>query len=273
MKKVFISYSWDNQCYKNWVLEFSNELKKFDVLPILDQTDVALGDTLPSFMEHAILDSDYVLVLCTPEYKKKADNRYGGVGYEESIITGDLFLQKNHRKYITVLTAGTWKSATPNWALGKYGINLTDYTNIQHEFQKLVQTIGSNTCSQENNVVPFSHYKDLCKNESDLVHFYDFGSEHVNPSDLLDLYPQKSLENDNVIRCVCTDGTELTIHVIVILQSSDPTKQFLIYTFDEEAENVDIYASLLVQENGESYLDRITDPEDWEKVKAAIDEL
>ncbi len=37
-------------------------------------------------MERSITGSDYVLIVCTPTYKQKADARVGGVGYEGHII-------------------------------------------------------------------------------------------------------------------------------------------------------------------------------------------
>lgn len=142
--KVFISYSWDNESYKLWVKKLADDLAQNDIQPILDQIDLVLGDPLPQFMEQSISCSDYVLILCTPNYKVKADARKGGVGYEESIITADVFAYQNHRKYITVLTAGTWDTAIPTWASGKFGIDLSTRPYSMNEFEKLIQTITGN---------------------------------------------------------------------------------------------------------------------------------
>lgn len=59
----------------------------------IDQYDLSLGDRLPQFMEQQISDSDYVLIICTPEYKK-ANNRTSGVGYEGHIISAELLSGK-----------------------------------------------------------------------------------------------------------------------------------------------------------------------------------
>lgn len=139
---VFISYSWDNEPHKKWVKDLSERLTETGVQVILDQNDLMLGDPLPQFMERSIIHSDYVLIICTPEYKKKADARKGGVGYEESIITGDIFATQNHRKYITVLASGTWEASTPIWAGGKYGVNLSNLKFEGEEFEKLVRTLS-----------------------------------------------------------------------------------------------------------------------------------
>lgn len=138
---VFISYSWDSEEYKEWIRDFSEQLNDRGINVILDQNDLILGDPLPIFMEQSIAKSDYVLIMCTPKYKSKADSRKGGVGYEESIITSDVLFNQNHRKYITVLVSGTWETSTPIWANGKYGADLTQEETYIDEFHKLVHTI------------------------------------------------------------------------------------------------------------------------------------
>ena len=126
---VFISYSWDTERHKQWVGELANRLEQDGVRVILDQKDLALGDPMALFMEKAIESSDYVFIVCTPDYKRKADARLGGVGYEESIISSDVLLHQNHRKYIPILAAGSWETAVPLWARGKYGMDLSRWPN------------------------------------------------------------------------------------------------------------------------------------------------
>ena len=124
MRNVFISYSWDDTTHKSWVKEFADFLtsKGFEVA--LDQNDLVLGDELPEYMEVQIRNAEYVLVICTPEYKKRADERIGGAGYESSIIAGELYTTQQKRKFIPVLRAGTWASAQPYFLIGKMGANL-----------------------------------------------------------------------------------------------------------------------------------------------------
>lgn len=137
-RTAFVSYSWDNEQHKRWVKNLSDKLVENGIQVILDQNDLLLGDPLPHFMEQSIVESDYVLIICTPHYKQKADARKGGVGYEESIISSDVFMTQNHRKYITILAEGTWETSTPIWAGGKYGVNLSDHQLDGEEFDKLI---------------------------------------------------------------------------------------------------------------------------------------
>lgn len=48
-------------------------------------------------MEESVTSADYVLIICTPTYKKKADDRIGGIGYEGHIISDDLYSRRNER--------------------------------------------------------------------------------------------------------------------------------------------------------------------------------
>lgn len=69
------------------------------------------------------------------------------------------------------------------------------------------------------------------------------------------------------------DGKEMEIKVITILKTPDDTKSFLIYTFDDKADNVDIYASIIKEEENSYVLDSITSEEDWKMIQKAIQEL
>ena len=103
MPKVFISYSWEDEAHKQWVKSLTDRLIENGIDATLDQYDLTLGERLPVFMEQSITTADYVLIICTPTYKEKADNRKGGVGYEGHIISGELFAKGNERKFIPVI--------------------------------------------------------------------------------------------------------------------------------------------------------------------------
>lgn len=103
MPNIFVSYSWDNESHKEWARLFSDRLIKNGIDAYIDQYDARPGDRLPHFMEKSITEADYVLIICTPTYKKKADSRTGGVGYEGHIISGELFSKGNERKFIPIM--------------------------------------------------------------------------------------------------------------------------------------------------------------------------
>ena len=45
------------------------------------------------------------------------------------------------------------------------------------------------------------------------------------------------------------EGKEIDIKVVTILKKPDNSKSFLLYTFDDTKDKVDIYASIIKEEN------------------------
>lgn len=140
--KVFISYSWDDEEHKKWVLNFAKRLLSSGIAVILDVWQTALGDQLPKFMENAISDSDFVLCICTPDYKDRSDNRTGGVGYEGNIITSELITTGNQRKFIPVFRKGEkWLDAAPVWSAGKKFVDLRGNPYSTKNYNELLNTL------------------------------------------------------------------------------------------------------------------------------------
>ena len=138
---TFISYSSDDDAHRTWVRELGTRLRADGVDVVLDQWHTAPGDQLPAFMERAIRDNQYVLIVCTPGYKRRADARKGGVGYEGDIITGEVVTSRNHRKFIPVLRSGDWISAAPTWLVGKYFVDLRGAPYSDAHYSDLVATL------------------------------------------------------------------------------------------------------------------------------------
>jgi formylglycine-generating enzyme required for sulfatase activity len=138
--KVFISYAWEDDI-KAWVLDFATRLRSDGINAILDQWETAPGDQLTEFMEKSVRESDFVVFVCTPTYKRKSDRRKGGVGYEGSIITGEVFAKNNHRKFIPILRKGKWTSAAPSWATSKLFIDLRNDPYNEMYYQQLLNTL------------------------------------------------------------------------------------------------------------------------------------
>jgi hypothetical protein len=138
-KPVFISYSWENDSHKKWVLEFALRLRSDGVEIIIDQTHLDLGARSPEFMERSVRDSSRVLVICTETYKRRFDNREGGAGYEGHIITGEIVNEVGRNKFIPVLRSGDWKSAMPTALSGVIGVDLRN--DSTQEYRNLVRNL------------------------------------------------------------------------------------------------------------------------------------
>lgn len=97
MKKVFISYSWDNEDYSNKVRDFANQLIKsgYDVHIDKREMEDEYSPDLQKMMHKGLTEADKVIVLLSEIYKKKAEAFSGGVGQEFKLILADI---ENHRK-------------------------------------------------------------------------------------------------------------------------------------------------------------------------------
>lgn len=135
--KVFISYSWDDKNHKEWVKELATRLRNNGVDAFIDQW-LRPGDPLPEFMERSVRENDFILIICTPDYKIKSDKRTGGVGYEGGIMTAEVFQNENHRKFIPILRKGTNHSAMASWLAGKIFIDFRSDPVNEEEWLKLL---------------------------------------------------------------------------------------------------------------------------------------
>jgi len=139
--KTFVSYSLDSSDHKRWTKALATRLRADGVDVTLDQWHLVPGDQLPVFMERAIRENSYVLIICTPDYRKKSDERKGGVGYEGDIMTGEVLTQRNDRKFIPVLRSGTWSDSIPSWLMGKYSIDLSSDPYSDEQYHDLLVTL------------------------------------------------------------------------------------------------------------------------------------
>jgi TIR domain len=139
---AFISYSWDSDDHKHWVRQLAEKLRAQGVNVILDQWHLKIGGDRTNFMESSIKTSDFVVIVCTPVYAKKANSRGGGVGYEAMVITSQLAQDILQLKFIPVLRSGEWTdSAVPVWLGSKIGVDLRGDPYNQKEYDFLLRTL------------------------------------------------------------------------------------------------------------------------------------
>lgn len=139
--KVFISYSWESKEHSDWVKSLADKLLSDGIEAIIDSYDVSPGDRLPKFMESSIRDSDYVIIICTEEYKRKANNREKGVGYESHIISAELYNNHNDRKFIPIIRQGDFNTALPTYLDGKLAIDLRGNPFNEESYKDLIASI------------------------------------------------------------------------------------------------------------------------------------
>ncbi len=132
---VFISYSWDDEEHEEWVLKLATKLCDNGVNAILDKWDLGeLGKPLPHFMENSIANSQRVICIMTPNYKKKTDNLKGGVGFEYSIITSQIFNDLKTSKFIPLFRNGTDADAIPAALAGRKYVDMRSDAEFEDKF-------------------------------------------------------------------------------------------------------------------------------------------
>lgn len=138
---TFISYAWESDDLKKWVKDLATQLRNNGIDAKLDQWEVLPGDQMPHFMEKSVRDNDFVLIICTPKYKTKSEERIGGVGYEGDIMTAEVLQGSNHRKFIPILKSGTKETSMPTWLKGKYFVDLSSNQHFVNNFEDLLTTL------------------------------------------------------------------------------------------------------------------------------------
>ena len=92
--KVFISYAQSPEPHKNWVRQFDDELRKYNINAITDWRNSGPGENLAVFMERGISESQVVLLICSESFTAKANNRQAGVGFEAN-IAAEIYLRSS----------------------------------------------------------------------------------------------------------------------------------------------------------------------------------
>ena len=139
--KVFISYSHDSLEHKQWVLELGRKLVQNGVDVVLDQWNLTPGDNFVQFMEVGVRNLDWVLVVCTDNYVRKANNREGGVGYEVQIVTAQLVENLGIDKFIPIIRHASGPEKMPTFLGGRVYIDFTDDSQFNEMFNELLHKL------------------------------------------------------------------------------------------------------------------------------------
>ena len=147
-KRVFVSYSWDDQAHKDWVRQFAEHLQRNGLETQLDQWFMRAGKSAALFMEQGLREADFILCILTPEYARKANDRDSpsGTGYEQQIITGQFLSRHNRHNVIPLLCKGSRQSdrsdcAIPTHMLGTFFVDFTDNAEYNNSMGKLLRVL------------------------------------------------------------------------------------------------------------------------------------
>lgn len=139
--QVFISYSWDSPEHRAWVAQLAMTLRQNGVEVVLDQWHVRPGEDLAHFMARSVRESDRVLMLCTETYVQKAQQRQGGVGYEQMLVTAQMMREVGTAKFIPIVRQSGYPRRLPDELAVRMYVDLSDgpdqHINLQHLVREL----------------------------------------------------------------------------------------------------------------------------------------
>jgi len=93
-------------------------------------------------METSIRESNFVLLVCTPTFAEKADAGKGGVGYEKSIVTGEIFgASPSPLKFVPLLRTGSPESSLPSYLKSRAYIDFRDDGAFGSSLENLLRHI------------------------------------------------------------------------------------------------------------------------------------
>jgi TIR domain len=143
--RVFLSYSWDNEDHKTWVRELASRLANSGVQVRLDQWFVKPGESFIQFMEQEVSLADVVVVVCTPEYARRLNERSRGVGFEGQILSARIYSGTPRTKFIPIIRAGTVddgpECAIPTLFRGVVIVDFRDSVDFENGFEELLRAI------------------------------------------------------------------------------------------------------------------------------------
>lgn len=139
---VFLSYSWDDSKHKDWVRKLAVELQAQGVNVLLDQWDAHPGIDLPAYMERCVREADFVVLVCTPQFRERADGGRGGVGYEKSVVTGEIFVGSiQPGKFVPILRAGSPFDALPSYLKSKAYLDFREDAKFASSLEELLRHV------------------------------------------------------------------------------------------------------------------------------------
>jgi|GEM_PF-4889039 len=127
--RVFISYSRDyspnSEQHREWVAALADALQReSDIEVVFDEYELYAGKDLTKFMEQ-VAAVDRVVIVLTPEYARRANERHGGVGYESSILSALSFQGNSEDRFIPVLR-GDPRNSIPSYLRSKVYVDMRD---------------------------------------------------------------------------------------------------------------------------------------------------
>ncbi|WP_281863123.1 toll/interleukin-1 receptor domain-containing protein [Planomicrobium okeanokoites] len=139
-KTAAISYSHDSADYIQWIHDLTNDLRKRGVDAKTDRMETENQTVhFKQLMNSLMLDKDFVIVMLTEPYARKAEGFQGGAGYEGQIISE--MTQREPERLIFCLVGENADRSIPHNLYGYAYIDFRDQKQYEENVQKIVDRI------------------------------------------------------------------------------------------------------------------------------------
>lgn len=105
-KRVFISYSHDSPPHMEWVLKLASRLRSDGVDAWIDRYAAAPPEGWPRWMQRQIQESDFIILVCTKNYKARFEGRVpageGNGATWEGLIANQILYEDASRNHFFI---------------------------------------------------------------------------------------------------------------------------------------------------------------------------
>jgi TIR domain len=139
---VFLSYSHDSDAHRHWVRHLAEDLTKNGIETTLDQWHLHVGHDIGAFMEQSLKNATYIVLVCTEVFAQKANDRSGGVGYEQAVFIGELLMSRElSSRFLPILRSGDPSKALPLYLRSRLFIDFRDDSGYRQALDQLLRRI------------------------------------------------------------------------------------------------------------------------------------
>jgi TIR domain len=160
--RVFISYAWEDDDYRNRVKALAARLRDDGIDARLDAWHLE-GLTIPEFMNREVRLADKILIVCSPAYRRKIaamedGEHITGSGWESMLVTSSIWANDQQRSRINAaLLCGAWKEAAPGFLIGWPYFDLSDEAKFEANYRELLRSLTG----QREQAPPLGHVPEI----------------------------------------------------------------------------------------------------------------
>jgi hypothetical protein len=139
---VFVSYSHEGDAHKAWVRRLAEDLTRNGVKTTLDQWHLRAGDDIGAFMEQSLENAGHIILVCTETFAQKANERKGGVGYEQAVAVGNMLMSGElDSRLLPLLRSGEPSKALPRYLRSRLFIDFRDDNVYPQALEQLLRRV------------------------------------------------------------------------------------------------------------------------------------